>query len=165
MYFFERNNFSKAETYSEPCQTNKMDHFAKKSQRLLVVNYFCKTLHLRCLRRFWIHLWKVYQNDCQKNLQVRAAAPRILSRPGFLRLWSQGKFLKLSSEKHSNGAVYDLLRHTKTCNPRFTELAGVLHNTEREKAPSDPSNVFLNKLTRNFFFSSHNICTVYCLRT
>ena len=51
MYFFERNNFSKAETYSEPCQTNKMDHFAKKSQRLLVVNYFCKTFHLRCFDR------------------------------------------------------------------------------------------------------------------
>ena len=54
--------------------------------------------------------------------------------------------------KNSNGAIYDLLRDTKTCNPRFTELAAVLHNTEREKAPSDPSNVFLNNWQEIFFF-------------
>ena len=36
------------EAYSEPCQTSKMERFAK------TVNYFCKTVHLRFW--FWIHL-------------------------------------------------------------------------------------------------------------
>ena len=31
----------------ETCQTPKMELFAKIVKRLLVVNYFCKTLHLR----------------------------------------------------------------------------------------------------------------------
>ena len=57
---------SKSEVYSEPCQTSQMEHFAKNCQRLKVVNYFCKTLRLRCLTGFWIRhfkylLWK--RND------------------------------------------------------------------------------------------------------
>ena len=28
----------------------------ENSQRLKIVNYFCKTLHLRCLTRFLLHL-------------------------------------------------------------------------------------------------------------
>lgn len=32
--------------------------FCEKSLRLLVVNYFCKTHHLRCFTRFWMHLYK-----------------------------------------------------------------------------------------------------------
>ena len=57
---------SKSEVYSEPCQTTQMEHFAKNCQRLKVVNYFCKTLRLRCLTGFWIRhfkylLWK--RND------------------------------------------------------------------------------------------------------
>ena len=46
-----------AEVYSEPCQRYKMEGFAKKSHQLLVVNYFHKTLHLRCLAGFGIRLW------------------------------------------------------------------------------------------------------------
>ena len=35
-----------AETYSEPYQTSKTENFFENSQ---AVNYFCKTIHLRCL--------------------------------------------------------------------------------------------------------------------
>ena len=41
-----------SEAYSEPCQTSKMEHFVKNSQQLKGVNYFCKSLHLKCLTRF-----------------------------------------------------------------------------------------------------------------
>ena len=40
-----------AEACSEPCQTPKMG--------LLAVNYFRKTLYLRCLAGFWIRLSNV----------------------------------------------------------------------------------------------------------
>ena len=36
-----------SEAYSKPCQTFKMEVFAKK-----VNDYFCKKLHLRCMARF-----------------------------------------------------------------------------------------------------------------
>ena len=40
-------------TYSEPCHKSKMKSFAKIVS-LKEVNYFCKTVHLRYLTRFWI---------------------------------------------------------------------------------------------------------------
>ena len=48
------NKWSKA--YWQPCQTSKMECFAK------IVNYFCKTHHLRYLTGFWICLWLTYIN-------------------------------------------------------------------------------------------------------
>ena len=36
--------------YSEPCQISKMELFAK----IVIVNYFHKKLHLRCLRELQI---------------------------------------------------------------------------------------------------------------
>ena len=53
LFFYEfceifRNCYSVGpEAYSEPCQTSKMDRFAK-----IVVNYCCKTLHLRSFAVF-----------------------------------------------------------------------------------------------------------------
>ena len=44
------------EAYSEAYQASKMECFAK-IERLKAVNYFRKTLHLRCLTGFWIRLW------------------------------------------------------------------------------------------------------------
>ena len=35
---------------------------------LLAVNYFCKTLYLRCLIGFWIHLWKLFSTPEIKKL-------------------------------------------------------------------------------------------------
>ena len=40
------------QTYSEPCQMSRMDRFAKIVKRLLAVNIFWETLHLRCLQWF-----------------------------------------------------------------------------------------------------------------
>ena len=37
------------EAYSEPCQTSKMEGFAKIVNGFLAGNYFRKTLHLICL--------------------------------------------------------------------------------------------------------------------
>ena len=54
-----QNNLSNPEAYLEPCQTSKMDCFAKivnSWKSLKVVNYFCKALHLRFLTEFWIRL-------------------------------------------------------------------------------------------------------------
>ena len=48
-------------TYLEPCQTAKMEFFAKTVNGFY---YFCKRLHLRCLARFWVHLWV---GTCGKN--------------------------------------------------------------------------------------------------
>ena len=44
-----------AEAYWEPCQTSKMERFAKlvNGWLVLVVNYFLKTLHVRRLTGFW----------------------------------------------------------------------------------------------------------------
>ena len=39
------------------CQTSIIECFAKSSQWLLAVNYILKTLHLRCLTRFWLNLY------------------------------------------------------------------------------------------------------------
>ena len=43
------------DAYSEPYQTFKMKRFVKIVRRL-ALNYFCKTLHFRYLRGFWIQL-------------------------------------------------------------------------------------------------------------
>ena len=43
-----------SEAYSEPFQTSKMVIFAKIVKQLTAVDYYCRTLHLRCLTRFWI---------------------------------------------------------------------------------------------------------------
>ena len=40
------------ETYSELCETSKMECFRENSPRDLFVNYFRKALHLRCLGGF-----------------------------------------------------------------------------------------------------------------
>ena len=37
------------EAYSEPCQTSRMEGFAKIVNSFLALNYFRKTLHLICL--------------------------------------------------------------------------------------------------------------------
>ena len=42
----EKASIIDTEAYTEPCQTSKMECFAKE------VNYFCKTLHLRYLTGF-----------------------------------------------------------------------------------------------------------------
>ena len=39
---------------SEPCQTSEVVCFAKNRKWALAVNYFRRTLHVRCLTRFWI---------------------------------------------------------------------------------------------------------------
>ena len=44
------------EAYSEPSETSKKERFCENIQRLLAVNYFCKTFHLRCLTGFWRRL-------------------------------------------------------------------------------------------------------------
>ena len=54
-----QNNLSNPEAYSEPCQTSKMDCFAKIVngwKSLKAVNYSCKALNLRFLTEFWIRL-------------------------------------------------------------------------------------------------------------
>ena len=54
-----QNNLSNPEAYSEPCQTSKMDCFAKIVngwKSLKAVNNSCKALHLRFLTEFWIRL-------------------------------------------------------------------------------------------------------------
>ena len=48
---------SKWEAYSET-----------RRKWLLAVNYFCKTLYLRCLIGFWIHLWKLFNTPEIKKL-------------------------------------------------------------------------------------------------
>ena len=40
------------EAYSESSQTSKIELFFDNIQRLSVVKYFCKKLHLRCLTTF-----------------------------------------------------------------------------------------------------------------
>ena len=52
-------------TYPEPCQVSKMERFANIVQFLKAVNYFRKTLHLRCLSGFWIRLWLMLLRDRQ----------------------------------------------------------------------------------------------------
>ena len=46
------SEMKKPEVYSEPSQTFKME--------LSAVDYFRKTLLLRCLTGFWKRLWKLY---------------------------------------------------------------------------------------------------------
>ena len=46
----------RAETYSEPSQTCKMELFAKTIHDFLAVNFYCKKLDLRCLTGFNIHI-------------------------------------------------------------------------------------------------------------
>ena len=46
-----------SETYLEPCQTSKMELFAKIINGFLVVDCIRKTPHLRCLAGFGIRLW------------------------------------------------------------------------------------------------------------
>ena len=46
-----------AEAYSEPCQTSKIELFAKIVDGFLAINYFFKTHHLRCLTGFGKCLW------------------------------------------------------------------------------------------------------------
>ena len=56
--FFKVFNYStELEAYSEPCQTSKMNGFARIFIGFLVVDYFRKTLRLKYLPRFWIRLW------------------------------------------------------------------------------------------------------------
>ena len=43
-----------SEAYSELCQTSKMVTFAKIVKQLTAVDYYCKTLHIRCFTGFWI---------------------------------------------------------------------------------------------------------------
>ena len=51
-----------AEVYSEPCQTSKMEHFAK------IVAFFCKMLHHSCLKGFWIWFWLCsFTSDAQSG--------------------------------------------------------------------------------------------------
>ena len=45
---FPNNEYQITDAYSEPCQTSKMEYLFKKKQSL-PTDYFCKTLHLRCL--------------------------------------------------------------------------------------------------------------------
>ena len=40
------------EAYSETGKTPKMEYFSKNSNRLLVVNYFRKKLHVKCFFGF-----------------------------------------------------------------------------------------------------------------
>ena len=48
----QQNNLSNPEAYSGPCQTSKMRVFCRNIQQLKAVNYFHKTLHVRCLTEF-----------------------------------------------------------------------------------------------------------------
>ena len=41
-----------SEAYSEPGQTLKKEYFSQDSNRLLVVNYFYKKLHVKCFIGF-----------------------------------------------------------------------------------------------------------------
>ena len=55
------------ETYSEPSQKFKMECFAK----IVSYNYFSKTIYLRFLTGFWIHLWislNKYLSNCRVTL-------------------------------------------------------------------------------------------------
>ena len=76
-----QNNLSNPEVYSEPCQTSKMDCFAKIVngwKSLKAANYSCKALHLKFLTEFWIHLCNlqfiVWKNrgsfSCNVNLLI-----------------------------------------------------------------------------------------------
>ena len=49
-------------TYSETCQSSKMELFAKQS-----LNYFCKKLYIRCLIGFWIRLWLYTATKCSHH--------------------------------------------------------------------------------------------------
>ena len=164
MHYFGRDNFSKTETYSEPCQTNKMKHFAKKSQRLLVANYFCKAFHLRCLTGFWIHRWKVYQNDCQKNLRVTAAAVRILSKPGFLILFEAQEnfwnFPPKSTVMEQIMIYYGPQKLATLYLLNFQQFCTILKGKRFHQTQA-----MFFWITDKKFILSHNVCPVYCLRT
>ena len=49
---FYRRLLLASEANLKPCQTFKMELLAKKSQKVKAVHYFCKNLHVGCLRRF-----------------------------------------------------------------------------------------------------------------
>ena len=45
------------DAHSEPCQTSEMEYFTK-----IDINYFCKTLYLRCLLGFWKYLCMTFSS-------------------------------------------------------------------------------------------------------
>ena len=60
------------EMYLEPCQTSEIRCFGKIDH----VYRYCKTLHLRCLTRFWIRLCS--QNEIGKRVEVQIKLCQIL---------------------------------------------------------------------------------------
>ena len=52
MFVIKKNK----EAYWEPCQTSKMELFAKTVDIWRPLTIFCKMLHLSCLTGFWIQL-------------------------------------------------------------------------------------------------------------
>ena len=46
-----------SEAFSEFCQISKIERFCENSKWFIFINHFWKTLPLRCLTEFWIHLW------------------------------------------------------------------------------------------------------------
>ena len=72
-------NCQLAKTYSEPCQTPKMEHFSKIVNSL-AVNYFSKKIDLRCLTGFWKCLWLGYY-----ELKVTSATKQWLFKMSHLR--------------------------------------------------------------------------------
>ena len=49
-----------SQTYWEPIQKSKMEHFAKISQQLKTINFFLENVSFRCLTGFWIRLREAY---------------------------------------------------------------------------------------------------------
>ena len=49
---------------------NRVHYFAHLSILLKVVNYFCKTFHLKCLTGFWIRHWYVTVSCCTNFMLI-----------------------------------------------------------------------------------------------
>ena len=68
-----KNLENMTDAHSEPCQTSEMEYFTK-----IDINYFCKTLYLRCLLGFWKYLCMTFsslssstgvlKNTCSENV-------------------------------------------------------------------------------------------------
>ena len=65
--------------YSEPHQASKIERFAKIiTNHQLVVNYFNKTLRLRCSTGFWIRPWNHFVVLSRKQLKLKTLFPHWL---------------------------------------------------------------------------------------
>ena len=65
--------------YSEPHSASKIERFAKIVTNLqLAVNYFNKTLRLRCSTGFWIRPWNHFVVLSRKQLKLKTLFPHWL---------------------------------------------------------------------------------------